>query len=487
MFPIRYKVSLLAITALSIILLAFPVPGKAQTQPPSVLQQLDEAFVQVAQKVTPAVVNISSTKKGAPSPSSDETAPFFKDFPFREFFGDQFRMPFRGRPGPQEVPRRVAMGSGVIVSADGYILTNAHVVKDMDEIKVTLPDKRAFKAKLIGADPETDIAVVKIEAKNLPTATLGNSDNLHVGEIVLAIGNPFGLNSTVTSGIVSARGRTNVGIIDYEDFLQTDAAINPGNSGGPLVNIRGEVVGIATAIATRTGGYMGVGFAIPSNSAKLVMDELIKSGKVTRGLLGVNIQDLDESLAKSFGKPDTNGALVSQVTKGSPAEKAGVKNGDIIVAFNGHPVTGASQLKNMVGLEKPGSTAKLTIFRDKKNTDVTVTIGERTPKALATASPGAPAGSSKELGIVLEPVSPDVAKKLNLKEGVGLQVKQLDGAGLGAKMGIRSGDIILEIDGKPATGASEFNNELEQAKKNGIVRLMIQRGNATIYLAERIG
>jgi serine protease Do len=485
MYPIRYKVSLIGITALSIILLVFLVPSKGQTQPPSVLQQLDEAFVKVAQKVTPAVVNISSTKKGVASPSSDELEPFFKNFPFRDFFGDQFRMPFKGHPGQRSIPKRVAMGSGVIVSPDGDILTNAHVVKDMDEIKVTLPDKRTFKAKLIGADPESDIAVIKINAKNLPTATLGDSDKLRVGEVVLAVGNPFGLNRTVTSGIVSATGRTNVGIIDYEDFIQTDAAINPGNSGGPLVNIRGNVIGINTAIATRSGGYQGIGFAIPSNSAKLVMDELIKHGKVNRGLLGISIQDLNESLAKSFGKPDTSGALVAQVIKGSPAEKAGLKNGDIIVAFNGHPVAGASQLKNMVGMEKPGTKAKLAVFRDKKTMDVTVTVGERTAKAIASAGE-ANAESSKELGIELEQVPPNVAKKLNIKEGNGLRVKQVKGDGLGAKMGIRSGDIILEIDGKTVTTTSQFNNEVEQAKKKGIIRLMIQRGNATIYLAESI-
>ncbi|MBI4966178.1 MAG: DegQ family serine endoprotease [Desulfomonile tiedjei] len=479
----RRNVRIILAAILAIMLLAVAGQTRGQTQPPSVLQQLDEAFVNVAGKVTPAVVNINSTKKAGPPPSSEELPPFFKGFPFREFFGDQFSRP-RGRPGPEVIPKRVAMGSGVIVSTDGDILTNAHVVKEMDEIKVTLPDKRVFKAKMIGFDPESDIAVVKIDAQNLPTAQMGDSDKLRVGEIVLAIGNPFGLNSTVTSGIVSAKGRTNVGIIDYEDFLQTDAAINPGNSGGPLVNIRGEVVGIATAIATRTGGYMGVGFAIPSNSAKLVMDELIKHGKVKRGLLGINIQDLDESLAKSFGKPDTNGALVSQVVPGSPAEKAGVKSGDIVVAFNGQPVTGATQLKNMVGLQKPGAAAKLTIFRDKKTMDVEVTIGERTPAAVAKSVPSAE--GSKELGIEVEKVPADLASKLGIKEGLGLQIKQISPGEAGAKMGLRPGDIILEIDGKPVSTASDFNNEVEEAKKAGIVRLMIQRGNAKIYLADRI-
>jgi len=283
----------------------------------------------VAEKVTPAVVNISASKKGASAPMGEDLEPFFKNHPFREFFGDDFFKRFKKTP-PH---RQQGMGSGVIMSEDGTILTNAHVVKDADEILVNLSDKRSFKAKVIGADPESDIAVIKIDAKGLPVAKFGDSSKLRVGEIVLAVGNPFGLNRTVTSGIVSATGRTNVGIIDYEDFIQTDAAINPGNSGGPLVNIYGEVIGLNTAIATRSGGYQGIGFAIPGNSAKLIMEDLVKTGKVRRGLLGVNIQDMNEALAKSFGRSESTGALVSQVVPGSPAEKAGVKAGDSLTGW----------------------------------------------------------------------------------------------------------------------------------------------------------
>ncbi|MGA8833938.1 MAG: trypsin-like peptidase domain-containing protein, partial [Desulfomonilaceae bacterium] len=300
---------LLFLSFLAIISLSLISPVTSSASAPAVLKQLDEAFVQVAEKVKPAVVNISSMKKEAISSSegAPDLEPFFKNHPFKDFFGDEFFKRFKKGPGEGKEIHPQGMGSGVIISEDGLILTNAHVVKDADEITVTISDKRSFKAKVKGIDPESDIAVIKIDAKGLPTANLGDSSKLKVGEIVFAIGNPFGLNRTVTSGIVSATGRTNVGIIDYEDFIQTDAAINPGNSGGPLVNIDGDVIGINTAIASRSGGYQGLGFAIPSSSAKLIMNDLIKNGKVKRGLLGVNIQDMTESLAKSFGRNDAEG------------------------------------------------------------------------------------------------------------------------------------------------------------------------------------
>ncbi|MCX5863247.1 MAG: DegQ family serine endoprotease [Deltaproteobacteria bacterium] len=451
---------------------------------PAVLEQMDNAFVQVAEKVTPAVVNISSTKKEEQGPGGPDLEQFFKNFPpFRDFHGDESFKKFKKGPGQGGGFRHQGMGSGVIVSADGVILTNSHVVKDADEIKVNLSDKRSYDAKVIGADPESDIAVIKIDAKGLPTAQLGDSSKLRVGEIVMAIGNPFGLNRTVTSGIISATGRTNVGIIDYEDFLQTDAAINPGNSGGPLVNIRGEVIGINTAIASRSGGYQGIGFAIPSNSAKLIMDDLIKDGKVRRGLLGVNIQDLNESLAKSFGRNSSDGALVSQVIDGSPAEKAGIKAGDIIVKFNSEPVQGAAQLKNMVGKEKPGTSVKLTVFRDKKTFDVTVNISERSPRTLASGKSSPESQTSNELGIDIEPVPPVMAEKMGLKEGEGLRVKDISEDGAGSRMGIKSGDVILEVDGVPVSESSSFNKALAEAKKNQVIRLKVQRNNQKIFLA----
>jgi serine protease Do len=478
---------------LAVVFIALTSPVAVGAQAPTVLQQLDEAFVQVADKVTPAVVNISSSKKEPSGPTSDMD-PFFKNHPFREFFGDDFFKRFRKGPGPGKEGkegkgfRQQGMGSGVIVTADGYIVTNSHVVKDADEINVNLSDKRSYKAKVVGADPESDIAVIKIDAKDLPIATLGDSSKLRVGEIVLAVGNPFGLNRTVTSGIVSATGRTNMGIIDYEDFIQTDAAINPGNSGGPLVNIRAEVIGINTAIASRSGGYQGIGFAIPSSSAKLIVDELIKDGKVRRGLLGVNIQDLNESLAKSFGISSTEGALVSQVVPDSPAEKAGIKAGDIITKFNGEPVTGASHLKNMVGREKPGTATTLTVVRDKKPFDVKVNVTERTQKMVAAAKSSTGEGEKvNELGLELEKIPAAVAEKLGLKEGQGLRVKDIDEDGLGARMGLRGDDIILEVDGSAISDVAELNNAVSKAQKNKVIRLTVQRGSARIFLAHPLG
>ncbi len=465
---------LMLLAVVTVLAISTPIPAAAD--PLSAIKELDQAYVQIAKKVAPTVVRVSSTKTTAAT-SEEGMEPFFKEFPFSPF-GEQTPKQFHH---PRSV--ETLMGSGFIVSPDGLILTNNHVVKDMQKIKVTLPGKREYTAKLIGADPESDIALIKIEAKDLPAITWGDSSKLNVGEIVVAIGNPFGLSGTVTSGIVSATGRTNVGIIGYEDFIQTDAAINPGNSGGPLVNIQGQVVGVNTAIASRSGGYMGIGFAIPSDSAKLVMEQLLKHGKVERGLLGVNIQDLNENLAKSFGRTDTNGALVSQVVPDGPAQKAGIKTGDIVVGFNGHPVAGAAELKNLVGQTKPGTTAKLDIYRGKKTIEVSVPIGERTAKALAAGS--TPGGeTSAELGISVEKVPSQMASKLHLKHGEGLVIKDMNPNGQGAAIGLRPGDVILQVDDKTITDVAQFNKEVAEAKKNGIIRFMIQRGSATIFLAE---
>ncbi|HMK34088.1 MAG TPA: DegQ family serine endoprotease [Desulfomonilaceae bacterium] len=472
----RFAVPVMAVVVVLATLFVITSPVPATADPQTAIQDLDRAYVQIAEKVSPAVVRVSSTRT-VPVASDQGLEPFLRQFPFFPF-GEESPKQFQKHPNSVQV----SMGSGFIVAPDGLIMTNNHVVKDMKDIKVTLPGKRDYKAKLIGADPESDIALIKIDAKNLPTVTWGDSSKLLVGEIVVAVGNPFGLSGTVTKGIVSARGRTNVGIIGYEDFIQTDAPINPGNSGGPLVNIRGDVIGINTAIATQSGGYMGVGFAIPSNSAKLVMDELLKSGKVQRGLLGVNIQDLNEALGKSFGRTDTNGALVSKVVPGSPAEKAGIKTGDIILDYNGQPVTGASQLKNLVGQTKPGSTAKLKIWRNKQENDINVPIAERTAKAMESGT-SAPATSS-ELGITVEKVPPEMASNMQLKEGVGLVIKELNPNDPGAAMGLRQGDVILEVDGQVISSIPEFNKQVAVAKKNGVIRLMVQRGSATIFLAE---
>jgi len=478
--------TILAVVA-AIALLAVIVPIPAHASGPASLEALGNAFVEIAEKVTPAVVNISSTRKMKFTSRRGGSEDSLKNHPFREFFGDDFfKRYFKKGPHGRGFRSR-GMGSGVIVSPDGYILTNNHVVRNADEIKVTLPDKRSFKAKIVGTDKESDIAVIRIDAKNLPTASLGDSDKLRVGEIVVAVGNPFGLNKTVTSGIVSAKGRTNVGIIDYEDFIQTDAAINPGNSGGPLVNIKGQVIGINTAIASRSGGYQGIGFAIPSNSVKLIMADLIKEGKVRRGLLGVNIQNLTESLAKSFDRESSDGALVSQVMPGSAAEKAGVRSGDIIVKFNGKVVKGASELKNMVGKVKPSTETTLTVFRDGKTIKFNTKIGERTAKADDKKGSLSGGETSNELGIEIDKVPASLAEKLNIPKGSGIRITGVDPDGVGRRMGLRSGDVILDVNGTPVKDVSSFIAGVAKAKKTKLIRLKVQRGKMRIFLGESLG
>jgi serine protease Do len=469
----KWMLSLIAGLAFGLGLLVYASPVSVAAEPQSAIQDLSQTYIQVAQKASPTVVRVSSTK--TVTEDGDGLEPFLKQFPF---------LPFEQQLPKQQQPQSVEMmlGSGFIVSPDGLVLTNNHVVKDMKKIMVTLTGKREYTAKLVAADPESDIALIKIDAKNLPTITWGDSSKLKVGEIVMAIGNPFGLTGTVTNGIVSATGRNNVGIESYEDFIQTDAPINPGNSGGPLVNLKGNVIGLNTAIATQSGGYMGVGFAIPSNAAKLVMEDLLNYGKVERGFLGLNIQDLNQALAKSFRLPDTNGALVAKVTPGSPAAKAGIKSGDIVLDYNGTPITDASQLKNLVGATRPNSAVRLKIWRDKKATEVNVTIAERTAKAIEATS--ASAETSTELGVTAEKVPAEVASKLGLKEGVGLIIKGVNPDGQGAAMGLKGGDIILEVDDHVISSLSEFSKQVAEAKNSGVIRMMIQRGGATIFLAE---
>jgi len=315
------------------------------------------AFVEVAQATKPAVVNISTTK--VIRYREEPLSPFFEDPFFRRFFGQDFFREFRF---PRE-RREQSLGSGVIVSPDGYIITNNHVVEKASEIRVLLGDKREFKGRVVATDPRTDVAVVKIPGDHLPTIPWGDSDKLRVGEWVLAIGNPFGLNQTVTAGIISATGRANVGIADYEDFIQTDAAINPGNSGGALVNVRGELIGINTAIFSRSGGYMGIGFAIPSNMAREVMEALLKKGKVVRGWLGVQIQSVTPELARKFGQKTPQGALVAAVSDKSPAQKGGIRRGDIILEFAGKKIEDPEHLRKEVAHTEPGRRVPVKVWR----------------------------------------------------------------------------------------------------------------------------
>jgi serine protease Do len=441
----------------------------------NLLGKLSDALADVATAVRPAVVNISTT-----STVKVEENPFgnmLNDPFFRHFFGDQF-----GPQGQKRTYKSSALGSGVIVSEDGYILTNNHVVKGADEIKVTLFDKREFKGKVVGSDARTDLAVVKIAARNLPALRFGESGNMKIGDIVLAVGNPFGLNQTITMGIVSAVGRSNVGVADYEDFIQTDAAINPGNSGGALVNGSGELVGINTAIFSTSGGYMGIGFAIPSDMAKTVMDSIIKHGKVIRGWLGVTIQDLTPDLAKSLNIKNTEGALVSGVEQDSPADKGGVKRGDLITALNGKQATDSRSLRNMVAAISPGTKVELTVVRDGKEKTLTITLGEYTESQKAKATTEY---DNALKGVTVQDLSAGVRSKLNVPEGInGVVVTAVDPAAA-AHVVLRPNDVIQEVNREELRSVRDYEQAVSKIKGKDVVLLLIYRDGNSIYLTLR--
>ncbi len=435
-----------------------------------ILTKTNQALSEVAMAVKPSVVNISSTRTfrtpGTPHP-------FFNDPFFRRFFGDEFR--FFDRPREH---RQSGLGSGVIVDKDGYILTNYHVIKDADEIKVKLSDKREFNGKVIGSDSKTDLAVIKIQADKLPVIKWGDSDRLKVGEMILAIGNPFGLTQTVTSGIISATGRANVGIADYEDFIQTDAAINPGNSGGALVNVRGELVGINTAIFSTSGGYQGIGFAIPSNMAKVVMENLIKKGKVVRGWLGVSIQPITPELAKQFNLQNEKGVLIGDVVEDSPAEKAGLKRGDVILELEGKEFSEPSALRNAVAAIPPGKEITLKILRDGKTMTVKATVAEL-PAGMQKFSPHSE-GALK--GVQVQDITPDIRRALQLPKRVTGVIVTDVAEGSPADGLLEENDIIMEVNRKKVNNTKDFVAAGASIKKGQGALLLIYRNGSTIYL-----
>jgi len=456
----------------------------AVTAPPS------NGFAEIAKAVTPAVVNITTVtvEKISDGPSmSDELRERMEEF----FGGPRGPLGPRGFRGPQwpDEPRGHrggGQGSGVIVSTDGYVLTNNHVIDGAREVTVTLPDKREFKGKIVGADPKTDLAVVKIEGQNLPTVPWGDASKLQVGEYVLAVGNPFGLNSTVTLGIVSALGRGRMGITQYEDFIQTDAAINPGNSGGALVNTRGELVGINTAIFSQTGGYQGVGFAVPTSMSKPIYESLIKNGKVVRGFLGIGIQDLNQDLAKSFGTKDAKGALVSDVKEDSPADQAGVKQGDIIVAYQGSPVEDAVALQRMVTRTVVGTKVPVRVIRDGHEKDLTVTVGEQTETtAIAKAETGK--ADYAFAGVTVQDLDRDTAKELGIKGTAnGVVVTSVEPDSSAEKAGLVTGDVIREINRQPVKSVKDFEKLSSGVKKGENVLILINRRGASLFLSAKV-
>ena len=451
-------------------------------------------FTDVAKAVTPAVVNITTiigekiSGRGGESELRDRMEEFFggPNGPF----GPKFRGP-QGPQGPMDPrsPRGFhggGQGSGVIVSPDGYVLTNNHVIDGAREVTVTLPDKREFQGKIVGTDPKTDLAVVKIDAKNLPAVPWGDASKLQVGEYVLAVGNPFGLNSTVTLGIVSALGRGRMGITQYEDFIQTDAAINPGNSGGALVNTKGELVGINTAIFSQSGGYQGVGFAVPTSMGQPIYESLVKQGKVVRGYLGIGIQDLNQDLAKSFGVTNGKGALVTDVKEDSPADHAGLQQGDVIVSYQASPVEDAVALQRLVTKTIVGSKVPMKILRDGREKDLNVTIAEQPgdPK-IAKAE-----GDEKEYafaGVAVQNLDGDTAKELGLKgKTQGVVVTSVEPESGADKAGLMPGDVIREINRQPVKSVKEFEQVSSGVKKGENVLILINRRGASLFLSAKV-
>ena len=433
-------------------------------------RSLSRAFERVADLITPSVVNIVATKKLRQVHGRGGTDPFFDQF--RNFFGDEFAERFKQPGGPGGGggdDGGQGLGTGVIVDTSGHILTNNHVVGEGDEITVRLGDERTFRAKLIGKDERSDLAVIKIDASNLTPARLGDSDNLKIGEWVVAAGNPFGLDNTITAGIVSAKGRSIMGGGQYEDFIQTDAAINPGNSGGPLVDLEGKVVGINTAIFSRSGGYMGIGFAIPITMARRVMNSLISSGKVVRGWLGVGIQNLSPELAESFQQQTLEGALVGHVEANGPAAKGGFRQGDIIVAVNGDKVKNVNQLRNYIAGLVPGETLSAEVIRAAKNVTLKATVGEL-PAATEKEAPVVE-DSANDFGMVVENLTAELKQRLRTNRSSGVVVTEVRPGSPAQRAGIQNGDVVVSVNDRPVDDLGSFKS-LTKSKKG--VRMVVE-------------
>jgi len=439
-----------------------------------------------AKAAMPAVVKISASKV-VKAPTGFEEQQFD---PFRQFFGggdEGSGGNGGGNFGLRQTPRshrEGGLGSGVVISPDGYILTNNHVVDSATDVLVTLPDRREFKAKVVGTDPKTDVAVLKIEANNLPVITVGNSAKMQIGDAVLAIGNPYGVGQTVTMGIVSATGRTGLGIEDYEDFIQTDASINPGNSGGALVNDRGELIGINTAIlAPGSGGNQGIGFAVPVNLARNVMDQIVTHGSVQRAYLGVTIQEVTPALAKAIGLNGPEGALVTDVSPNSPGQRAGLQSGDVILSINGTTIGESNQLRMDVSMMNPGQTVHLKVFRNGQTSDITAQVGELPGKKVERASrESGPTGNQPLEGVSVEDLDARTARQAGLPANTrGVVVTEVDPASPAASAGLKEGDVIQEVNHHAVASSDDLSSALH--KSNGESLLLVNRGGNKLYLA----
>ncbi len=486
LFPKRHHL----ITSLLVISLLIPLSAPAEdSKSIDTLRQLGKAFAEIAEKASPAVVGIRANQAITQSYSSVPDWPFgnpFEDDFFEQFFGRRFRYP-RQQQQQQQQQRKVyrpVQGSGFIVSDDGYILTNNHVIESAEEITVTLLDGREFQAKLTGTDPDTEVALIKIDAENLPRLELADSDKLEVGEWVIAIGNPFGLSHTVTAGIVSAKGRSNIiDELEYQDFIQTDAAINPGNSGGPLITLDGKVVGINTAIIG-PGGNIGIGLAIPSNMAKFDYDRLIEGEPLVRAVLGVYVRDLNSELAESLGLKETEGVVISEVAEDSAAEKAGLKRYDIITEFDGEKVQKANEFRNRIAMLKPGTEITLTIFRNGKTESITAKLGERTAETQAKKTT---TKTLEKLGFEVQDLTEDLAQQLGFKGQKGVVITSVDPGSQAARKGLSSGMLIMEVDRKPVENVKEFNEAIAEAAKTGKALLLINDGHYRALVVLNLG
>jgi serine protease Do len=468
------------ILALLIFLLSIsPVSALAEDSSSiDTLRQMGKAFAQIAENASPAVVGITASQVATREQS---TTP---DWPFADPFDDDFFERFFGHPFPRQRPQqrkyhqpqrrynRPVQGSGFIVSADGYILTNNHIVQDAEAITVRLVDGREFQANVVGTDPDSEIAVVKIDADKLSVLEMADSDKLEVGEWVIAIGNPFGLSHTVTAGIVSAKGRSGFRLAEYEDFIQTDAAINPGNSGGPLINLDGEAVGINTAIVG-PGGNIGIGFAIPINMAKFIYNKLIKGEPIARGMLGIYIKDVDPDMAESLELDDAKGVVVETVVEDSPAEKAGMKRYDVIIELDGERVEKANEFRNRVAMMKPGTEVRIVVIRNGRRKTLKAELGDRSEEAQTSKTLSE---TLEQLGLIVQNLTDDLAERLGYEDQKGVIITGVEPGSPAARKGITSGMLIMEVDQEPVNNTKEFNEAVEKAAKTGKVLLLINDG-----------
>src|SRR5882724_11556716 len=434
------------------------------------------SFAGVAEVIKPAVININTVSKGGTLGGGGRT-------PFEEFFGEDFFRRFFG-DAPERIPQR-SLGSGVIVDATGIALTNAHVVEKATEIEVITLDGGKHKAKVVGLDKKTDLAVLKLDdgKGQFKFARLGDSDRMQVGDWVIAVGSPFGLHATVTAGIVSAKAR-NIGQSPFDDFIQTDAAINPGNSGGPLVNMQGEVIGINTAIVA---GGSGIGFAIPSNMARKIYTELRDKGRVTRGWLGVSIQPLSPELARSFGAKDSKGVLINEVAPDSPAAKAGLKPGDILLEFDGRPMEGPGDLQRAVGLMSPDRTAKVKVWRDQSEKIVEVKVGQAPDERQAQQQRPGGGRARSMLGLEVRPVTPEIARQLNLRSTEGVIVVRVEDGSAAAEAGVQRGDVVKQLNSQHVRTMADFERLTRDMKEGDPLTVLLQRGAMSLYVACRVG